>query len=442
MTASYAASYTAWPPGTDPKLLRRDVARAHEEFLSTGRAPRPVRDVVRDSWQRSRSRGVDPEVAGSRLPALAGPELRAYRESHPLAAVLPVVRRLLVESAQESNELVAIGDEHGRLLWVEGAPGLAARAERIGFVEGAVWAEEAAGTNAPGTALALGRPLQIYAGEHFVRPVHPWSCSAAPLRDPDTGRVIGVLDLTGGDHIAAPHALALVRATVAAAEAELRVLRLRGEIPAAVPGALPGAVPGPVPGAEPTGAATCRLAVLARDRARFTSPYGSLELSPRHSEIVFVLALHPRGLGADALAVRLHEHEAARVTMRAEISRLRRLLGPHVLGSRPYRLLLPASSDAAEVRALLARGAYRRALAAYPGALLPASAAPAVAEARDELDCEMRRALLQRGDAGLLLSWLERPENHVDAEMLQAAISALPRESPRRLMLRTLLERA
>ncbi|MEU6343985.1 GAF domain-containing protein [Streptomyces sp. NPDC046977] len=429
MTASYAASYTAWPPGTDPQLLRRDVARAHEEFLSTGRAPRPVRDVVRDSWQRSRSRGVDPEVAGPSVPALAGPELRAYRESHPLAAVLPVVRRLLVESAQESNELVAVGDEHGRLLWVEGAPGLAARAERIGFVEGAVWAEEAAGTNAPGTALALGRPLQIYAGEHFVRPVHPWSCSAAPVRDPDTGRVIGVLDLTGGDHIAAPHALALVRATVAAAEAELRVLRLRGAIPGAVPGS---SAPAPA----------CRLEVLSRDRARFVSPYGSTELSPRHSEIVFVLALHPRGLGADALAVRLHEHEAARVTVRAEMSRLRRLLGPHVLGSRPYRLLLPTSTDAAQVHTLLARGAYREALAGYPGPLLPGSAAPAVAEARDELDCEMRRALRHRGDARLLLAWLERPENHVDAEMLQAAINALPQGSPRRLTLRALLERA
>lgn len=361
MTVSYAASYAAWPPGTDPDLLRRDVARAHEEFLTTGRPPRPVRDVVRDSWQRSLSRGVDPEADGPRSPGLGAAELRDYRRQHPMAAVLPVVRSLLVEPAQDSAQLVGVGDEHARLLWVEGTPGLAARAERIGFVEGAEWAEDAAGTNAPGTAVALGRPLQIYAGEHFIRPVHPWSCSAAPVRDPDTGAVIGVIDLTGGDHIAAPHALALVRATVAAAEAELRLLRLRGVLPAA-PGSAPAA-----------GTATARLEVLARDRAQLTSPYGTVELSPRHSEIVFLLARHPRGLGADALAVRLHEHESARVTMRAEMSRLRRLLGPQVLGSRPYRLLLPATTDADEVRALLARGAHRRALARYPGALLPAS---------------------------------------------------------------------
>jgi transcriptional regulator of acetoin/glycerol metabolism len=324
--------------------------------------------------------------------------------------------------------LVAVGDEHARLLWVEGTPGLAARAERIGFVEGAEWAEDAAGTNAPGTAVALGRPLQIYAGEHFIRPVHPWSCSAAPVRDPDTGAVIGVIDLTGGDHIAAPHALALVRATVAAAEAELRLLRLRGVLPAA-----------PVPS---SGTATARLEVLARDRALLTSPYGTVELSPRHSEIVFLLARHPLGLGADALAARLHEHESARVTVRAEMSRLRRMLGPRVLGSRPYRLLLPATTDADEVRALLARGAHRRALARYPGALLPGSDAPAIVDAREELHWALRRALCDRGDARLLLDWLDRPGNHDDVDLLQAALRALPAESPRRPVLRARLDRA
>lgn len=416
-------SYAAWPPGTDPDLLRRDVARAHEEFLATGQAGRPVRDVVRDSWQRSRSRGVDPEAMRAG-PRMDGPELRDYRESHPLAAVLPVIRSLLVETAQDNDQLVAVGDARARLLWVEGSPSLAAAAERIGFTEGAVWTEEAAGTNAPGTALALGQPLQIYAGEHFSRPVHPWSCSAAPVRDPDTGSIIGVLDLTGGDHIAAPHALALVRATVAAAEAELRLLRLRRRLP-------------PV-----RRAGGARLEVLGRDRARFVSPYGTLDLSPRHSEIVLLLALHPRGLSADALAVRLHEEESAGVTVRAEMSRLRRLLGPGLLGSRPYRLLLPVTTDAGEVHALLARGAHRRALAAYPGPLLPASRAPSVAGTREELACELRRTLRHHADPALLVEWLERPENQDDMEILQAAVDALPPGSSRRLVLRARLDRA
>jgi hypothetical protein len=419
------ALYGAWPSGSDPAVLRRDAARAHERFLTTGAlSGLPLRDVVRDSWRRSRSRGVDPETGCPGAAALAAPELRDYRLGHPLAAVLPVIRRLLVDSAQDDDQVVAVGDARARLLWVEGAPALVARAERIGFAEGADWSEAAAGTNAPGTALALGRPLQIYASEHFSRPVQAWSCSAAPVRDPDTGAILGVVDLTGGDHIAAPHALALVRATVAAVEAELRLLRLQGVLPA------------------PRAQAVRLLEVLGRDRARLTTPNGSLELSPRHSEILYLLARHPRGLTADALAVRLHEQDGALVTVRAEMSRLRRLLGPALLASRPYRLLLPVTTDADAVRAHLTHGSPAQALAAYPGPLLPRSLSPAVAEARDELACELRRVLRRHADPVLLLEWTERPDNDDDLEMLQAAAEALPPGSPRALVLRTRLERA
>ena len=65
------------------------------------------------------------------------------------------------------------------------------------FVEGADWSEASVGTSAPGTALALGRSLQVSGPEHFNRAVHAWSCTAVPFRDPDTGAVIGVLDITG-----------------------------------------------------------------------------------------------------------------------------------------------------------------------------------------------------------------------------------------------------
>ena len=94
------------------------------------------------------------------------------------------------------------------------------------FVEGAVWSEASVGTSAPGTALALGRSIQVSGPEHFNRAVHPWSCTAVPFRDPDTGAVIGVLDITGTEMAVAPHTLSLVEAAVAAAQAQLRVERL------------------------------------------------------------------------------------------------------------------------------------------------------------------------------------------------------------------------
>src|SRR4051794_24362745 len=90
------------------------------------------------------------------------------------------------------------------------------------FVAGACWSEDVAGTNAPGTALAIDHAVQIFGSEHFRRPVQPWSCSAAPVHDPLSGVLLGAIDVTGGDHVASPHVLTLVRATVAAVESELR----------------------------------------------------------------------------------------------------------------------------------------------------------------------------------------------------------------------------
>jgi transcriptional regulator of acetoin/glycerol metabolism len=215
----------AVPPGADPATLTRFLNVAHDEFVSTGLAGPAVRQLVVESWQRSVNSGINPEDARApiRINEQALAEIRA---AHPLSTVMPVIRRLLVESAAEAGMLVAVSDAAGRLLWVEGSTGLRARAESMHFVEGADWSEASAGTNAPGTALALDRPVQIFGPEHLSRQVTPWSCSAAPIHDPDTGAILGVLDLTGGNEVAAPQSLSLVRATVAAAESELKLHRL------------------------------------------------------------------------------------------------------------------------------------------------------------------------------------------------------------------------
>ena len=67
----------------------------------------------------------------------------------------------------------------------------------MNFAEGTLWSEGGAGTNAIGTAIALDHAVQVFGPEHFSDPVQRWTCSAAPIHDPDTGAVIGVIDLTG-----------------------------------------------------------------------------------------------------------------------------------------------------------------------------------------------------------------------------------------------------
>ena len=63
-----------------------------------------------------------------------------------------------------------------------------------------------------------------------------------------------------------------------------------------------------------------------------------------------------------------HVHSS---TLRAEMTRLRTLLGPDVLASRPYRLVVDTESDWGSVAAHLAAGRVRDALQAYKGPLLP-----------------------------------------------------------------------
>ena len=70
--------------------------------------------------------------------------------------------------------------------------------------------------------------MQIQGAEHFNRLVQPWSCTAVPVHDPESRRILGVIDVTGGDEVVTPQAQLLVDATARAIEGELLVARLRG----------------------------------------------------------------------------------------------------------------------------------------------------------------------------------------------------------------------
>src|ERR687890_64142 len=234
--------WLALPDGGQSASRTRRLRAAHERLVTQCGLPADsvVRSVVRDSWHRSLGSGVDPDGLAPPV-ELLDDELLAYRAAHPLAPVMPVIRRLLVEDAEADRMIVAVTDADGRMLWVEGDRRLRTLAETMNFVAGARWSEEVAGTNAPGTALALDHPVQIYGSEHYRRPVQPWSCSAAPVHDPLTGALLGAIDVTGGDHVASPQVLTLVRATVAAVEAELRWLHREDAARPAAPAPRPAA---------------------------------------------------------------------------------------------------------------------------------------------------------------------------------------------------------
>ncbi|GAB94869.1 transcriptional regulator of acetoin/glycerol metabolism [Kineosphaera limosa] len=380
-------------------------------------APRADRapDVVRASWDRSLARLRVPDQAVAEV-VFDGADLAGYREAHPLAAAMPVVRRLLVQPCTDSGIIVAVGDARGRLLWVEGDAGALRSAESMVFAPGADWSEAVVGTSAPGTALILGSGVQITGSQHFSPLVRGWHCTAAPIRDPDTGDVLGVVDLTGGAEAVGPHALALVGAAIAAAQAELALQRLRGLAPAAVPD-------------------TAQLRVLGRDTGLLIDGGRTIALSLRHTEILVMLARHPDGLRLEELAA-LVNPEASVTTLRAEMVRLRRRLEAEapawVPQSRPYRLAAPLASDADQVLEHTGRGWHRAALEAYAGQVLPPSEAPGVRRLRAEVSGALRDTVVGAGSVEAMLAYLALPEAQTDADAWLTTLRRLPPRSPRR----------
>ncbi|NNN13492.1 MAG: hypothetical protein HKL81_07085 [Acidimicrobiaceae bacterium] len=145
-------------PGSSCHEQDRDLRAARDEFLTSADPGLGVRQLVMESWQRSLNAGVDAE--GRYLPPVEEDRdgFLNRRDAHPLSDLMGLIRGLLGEVSSDSENLLAVADESGRLLWVEGDKSSLRQAATMNFVEGALWDEEHAGTNAPGTSLRIGHP--------------------------------------------------------------------------------------------------------------------------------------------------------------------------------------------------------------------------------------------------------------------------------------------
>jgi GAF domain len=440
------------------RLLRR----AHDVVLNGCGTPPVLRELVVASWTRCRAAGVDPDRPA---PVMLDADETAERfAAHPLALVTPLVRGLLGTVSAEARHLIAIGNADGMLLWSEGHPRMLEAAAGPHFTPGALCSEAAVGTNAVGTALALRHPVQIFSAEHFNRLLHGWTCAAAPVFDPVSGATVGVIDLSGSFRHAHPHTLTLVTAIAQAVAARLASERTRREAELveryvdrlSAAGRRPSALlaaDGRVLAASPrrwlgeradlreengravlddgTRAALEPLAdgarivwgVRARERrvprrALTIRALGAetpalqlggvrLSVTARQAELLVVLAMNPAGLSAEALARSLYGPRAKAVSARAEVARVRRVVG-EIVGAHPYRLAADVRADFLELEELLARRRINAALEKYAGPLLPRSRAPAIVARRADLDAALQDAVGDAGDAALRRRWERR----------------------------------
>jgi transcriptional regulator of acetoin/glycerol metabolism len=379
--------------------LRRTRARAEAAWrrrFSDGDTPADVRDEVRDSWERSASAApVDLTAA----PVDEGSDPSDLWQASPMRPAIEAVQDEIRELADDQGFVAAVMDDGGRLLWTAGDRQMQRRAEAVNFAPGGRWDESSVGTNALAMALDQDRPAQVFSAEHYAAMVHGWCCFAAPLRDPVSGRPLGVLDLSSTWDRAHPMALAAVRALAKAAQAVLDAQT------------------------QPAASNACKVTVLGGRELRRGGVVVPLAL--RQAEIVTLLALSEHGLGPEQLHDQLHgENAVSLITTKADVSHLRSLLGGAVT-TRRYALE-DISTDVAELRDALRAGRSHDVARLYRGPLLPESESPGIAEWREVFDVAVRDVAMTSG----LQSLADRMP--YDLAVQQAAAGSLAEDDPRR----------
>ncbi|MFE6919901.1 GAF domain-containing protein [Nocardia sp. NPDC057663] len=411
--------------GAQLGALEAYAAQAHG-FLSAGgeqltQLAGLLRPLVLESWLRSMRGGIDPtDVLDSR--GLRGADLVRYRDAHPIAALMPLIDKLLVQDAARAGLIVTVADQFGRVLSVHGHPEQVSAAAEIGVREGDDLSERRIGTNAVGLVVRSGRATWIHGPEHFLHRMHQITGAAAPVHEPD-GRLVGVLMIAGGMRVAKPEILALVKAAATASEMDLVLRAMRA--------GRGGATAEPQRTADTdAGPARLGLDVLGLGQPQLSMAGERVPLSQRHAEILLLLTEHPEGLGADHLALLLDDTDLDNGTIRAAMSRLRSVVGATVVGSRPYRLRVHVATDVEALRAALDSGDIESALRLYAGPVLPRSSAPGICDIRDELRVRLRTAVLASADPGVLRRWTAGPEGRDDAAAWAAYRATVDRDSP------------
>jgi PAS domain S-box-containing protein len=205
-----------------------DLATARERYLAGEPAPAGVRPVVRASWERCLSYGIDPRRMHPQTPDPARLREATTREQALLSSCRPLLQ-LAHETLADQPHLFALADRDGLVLQILTGPGLSEEElAHANLVEGASWHERDIGCNGVGTCLATGEPVALIGPEHFQESYIGWTCIGVPIHA--SGEVIGALDLSVPNEHMNVHAWGWVLSIAKAIETSLAQQKHTGRV--------------------------------------------------------------------------------------------------------------------------------------------------------------------------------------------------------------------
>lgn len=167
------------------------VAAARMDFLDGGSLrPAGVSDLVAASWERCRVAGVDSVRPHSGFTADIDTDSLLARSARP------VLEQLGVDTAGLPLT-IGLTDKAIRVIQrVDPSPTITRLADQAQYLPGFDFSEAAVGSNGAGTAFEAGQPVSLVGPEHFAESLQGFAASGAPILDPVTGRIEGVVAIT------------------------------------------------------------------------------------------------------------------------------------------------------------------------------------------------------------------------------------------------------
>lgn len=364
--------------------------------LSVTHADRLEQSIM-SSWQRSQSALIPSDRSAA--PLRKDVSLSAKKSSSDkLNYAILKCENELKHIANQSSMVLAVGDIGSTIIWTEANKQMRSAAEQVHFVEGGQWCENLVGTNALALTLKTEQSSCVFSNEHYMESVQDWVCYAAPIVDPITKKILGVIDLST---VWKKHnSLGLLAAERCAAIIQTALMDL-GQHHIYIRGLV-----------SPQVLVNGKVVVL----------------TPRQIEILCILALCPTGLNLEQLHQALYgERKISIGTLKAEMSQLRDIFGDMLI-SRPYRLQAMVEADFLNVENALDAGYLEAALKQFNGSFLIKTESPFLSTWRDCIESRLSEAIFNAQNTDILLKHLAHYPEAVDA--LERLLELIPKEHP------------